>query len=352
MKIIKEILSRIFDTLNCQKEEKFLNENLTYWGYYKNIVNYLLINETDIIFEYLFGDSTLIIDKFYSQLNNTSIQIILENLLNILSDKEDYNIKYNDKYNEIIKKLIQILSEDINNGNYENSEFICELIINTLVNNTEQQLIDLIINNNIIMKTIKNIIDNIIKLENNEQVLSNILKVLYKINIIILKSLNESLYKNVNNIINDNNKMNLFEYQYFCTKKISYKNIFDAFKDNILSYLFISEEIYKSISQDIKEKYKMNKSNQDANNLNNKNNNNVRPKFGLNNLYKWKFILSIVRVFVYSFNAIDKLKKDRYFYDRELFIISIELYFKYAQNNIYQNIFLEIIKLICLEEFF
>jgi hypothetical protein len=43
MKIIKEILSRIFDTLNCQKEEKFLNENLTYWGYYKNIVNYLLI---------------------------------------------------------------------------------------------------------------------------------------------------------------------------------------------------------------------------------------------------------------------------------------------------------------------
>ena len=134
MKIIKEILSRIFDTLNCQKEEKFLNENLTYWGYYKNIVNYLLINETDIMFEYLFGDSTLIIDKFYSQLNNTSIQIILENLLNILSDKEDYNIKYNDKYNEIIKKLIQILSEDINNGNYENSEFICELIINNRFN--------------------------------------------------------------------------------------------------------------------------------------------------------------------------------------------------------------------------
>jgi hypothetical protein len=68
------------------------------------------------------------------------------------------------------------------------------------------------------------------------------------------------------------------------------------------------------------------------------------------NLYKWKFILSIVRVFVYSFNAIGKLKKDRYFYDKELFIISIELYFKYSQNNIYQNIFLEIIKLICLEE--
>jgi hypothetical protein len=32
--------------------------------------------------------------------------------------------------------------------------------------------------------------------------------------------------------------------------------------------MFISEEIYKSISKDIKEKYKMNKSNQDVNNLN------------------------------------------------------------------------------------
>jgi hypothetical protein len=172
MKIIKEILSHIIGILNCQKEEKILNDNLTYWGYFKNIVNYLLINETDIMIDYFFGDS--IIDKFYSNLNNTSIQIIFENILNILSDKEDYNIKYNN----IIKKLIQIFSEDSNIGNFENLEFICELIINTLVNNTEKQLIDLIINNNSLMKKIKNIIDNIVNKKYNEKALSNILKVL------------------------------------------------------------------------------------------------------------------------------------------------------------------------------
>jgi len=349
MKIIKEILSRIFDFLNCQKEEKILNENLTYWGYFKNIVNYLLINETDIMIEYLFGDSTPIIDKFYSHFYNTSIQIILENLLNILSDKEDNNIKYNDKYNDIINKLIQILFEDSKTGKFENSEFICELIINTLINNTEKQLIDLIINNNSIMKKIKNIIDNIATKENNEKVISNILKVLCQINFVILKSLNESLYKKVNNIINDYNKVNLFEYQYFCTKIISYKNIFVSFKDNILSYLFISEEIFKSISRDIKEKYNLNKSNHKDNNVN-LNNNKESREFGMHNLYKWKFILSILRVFVYSYNATDKLKKDKYFYDKELFLISIELHFKYPYNNLYQNIFLEIIKLICLEE--
>ena len=340
MKIIKEILSHIIGILNCQKEEKILNDNLTYWGYFKNIVNYLLINETDIMIDYLFGDPTPIIDKFYSNLNNTSIQIILENILNILSDKEDYNIKYNN----IIKKLIQIFSEDSNIGNFENLDFICELIINTLVNNTEKQLIDLIINNNSLMKKIKNIIDNIVNKKYNEKALSNILKVLCQINIIILESLNESLNKKVNcNIISDYNKMNLFEYQYFCIKKISYKNIFDVFKDNILSYLFISEEIYKSISKDIIDQYEINKSNQNANNKD-------RRKFGLHNLYKWKFILSILKVFVYSYDDIDKLKNNKYFDDKELFLISIELHFKYPQNNIYQNIFLEIIKLICLEE--
>ena len=345
MKIIKEILNHIFDILNCQKEEKIFNENLSYLGYFKNIVNYILINETDIMIEYLFGDSTPIINKFYSHLNNTSIQIILENLLNILSDKEDYNIKYND----IIKKLIQILSEDSNNDSFENSEFICELIINTLVNNTEKQLIDLIINNNNIMIKIKNIIKNITNKKDNEKVLTNILKVLCQINNIILKSLNESLYKKVNsnNIINDYNKMNLFEYQYFCTKKISYKNIFNSFKDNIISYLFISEEIYKSISKDIIYQYKTNNYNQNDNNINN---NMERRKFGLHNLYKWKFILSILKIFVYSYNATDKLNNGKYFYDKELFLISINLHFKYPENNIYQNIFLEIMQLICLEE--
>ena len=347
MKIIKDILNYIFDILNYQKDDKIFNENLAYLGYFKNLVNYLLINETDIMIEYLFGDSIPVIDKFYSHLNNTSIQIILENLLNLLSDKEDN--KYKNKYNDIIIKLIQILSEDINNDNFENSEFICELIINTLVNNSENQLIDLIINNNRIMKKIKNIIENIVN-KNNEKVLTNILKVLFQINNIILISLNESLYNKIPYIINDHNKLNIFEYQHFSTKMISYKNIFEAFKNNIFSYLFISEEIYKLISKDIKQKY-INNFNQDINNFKNINSNNKdRRLFGLHNIYKWKFILSAIKVYIYSYNVNDELKNNKYFDDKELLLISINLYFIFPQNNIYQNIFHEIIKLICLEE--
>lgn len=350
MKIIKEILNHIFGFLNKKKNDEILNENLTYWGYFKNIINYLLINETDIMIEYLFGSSTPIIDEFYSHLNNTSIQIILENLLNILSDKEDK--KYNDKYNKIIIKLIQILSEDKNNNNFENAEFICELIINTLVNKSENQLIDLIIKDNSIMIKIKNIIENIDKGKNNEKILTNIIKVLCQINNIILNSLNESSSNKIPDLINYHNKLNIFEYQYFCTKKISYNNIFTAFKENILSYLFISEEIYKLISTDIKDKYEKKKNNQDINNNLNKMNNKDKDKkvFGLHNIYKWKFILSVIKVYVYSYTVTDKLKDDKYFDDKKLFLISIELYFEFPQNNIYQNIFYEIIKLMCLEE--
>jgi len=356
MEIIKEILNHIFGILNYQKNNKIFEENLAYWGYFKNIVNYLLINETDIMIEYLFEDSTPVIDKFYSNLNNTSIQIILENLLNILSDNEDK--KFNDKYEDIIMKLIQTLSEDSFNGNFENSEYICELIINTLINKTENQLIDLIIKNNSIMIKIKNIINHIVDIKNNETILNenkrklliNILKLLCKINNIILISLNESFSNKITDIINDYNKLNIFEYQYFCTKKISYKNIFDAFKENILSYYFILEEIYKLISKDIKQKYEINKLNQDINNLNNMNNNKYIKKFGLHNIYEWKFILSTIKVYLNYYTVTDKMKNAKYFDDKELLLLSIELYFKYPQNNIYQNIFHEIIKLICLEE--
>ena len=354
MEIIKEILNHIFGILNYQKNNKIFEENLAYWGYFKNIVNYLLINETDIMIEYLFEDSTPVIEKFYSHLNNTSIQIILENLLNILSDNEDK--KFNDKYKDIIMKLIQILSEDSNNDNFENSEYICELIINTLVNKTEKQLIDLIIKNNSIMIKIKSIINNIVDKksnesilnENNEKVLTNILKLLCKINNIILVSLNESFSNKITDIINDNNKINIFEYQYFCSKKISYKNIVDAFKENILSYLFISDEIYKLISKDINQKY--NKNDQNINNLNNINNNKNIKEFGLHNLYEWRFILSAIKVFLNYYIVTDKLENSKYFDDKELFFISIEFHFKYPGNNIYQNIFYELIKLICLEE--
>ena len=37
IKIIKKILNHIFDILNYQKYDKIFNENLAYWGYFKNI---------------------------------------------------------------------------------------------------------------------------------------------------------------------------------------------------------------------------------------------------------------------------------------------------------------------------
>ena len=80
------------------------------------------------------------------------------------------------------------------------------------------------------------------------------------------------------------------------------------------------------------------------------NNNKHIKKFGLHNLYEWKFILSTIKVYLNYYTVTDKMKNAKYFDDKELLLLSIDLYFKYPQNNIYQNIFHEIIKLICLEE--
>ena len=130
-KIINKILNKIFEILDFKNEE----QNETYMGYFQKIVNYLIINEPDIIIEYLFKENASIITNLYSHLNKGAIQIIFENLLNLLSEKEDkdkYNNIDNSKYTQIIQQLIQKLEEDNKNNKFDRAEYICELILKKL----------------------------------------------------------------------------------------------------------------------------------------------------------------------------------------------------------------------------
>ena len=82
-------------------------------------------------------------------MNNASMENILENILNYISDQEikEDNLE-NSKFNLIIMELLDEIgcninkeyndnNDDINYINDKNKiEFITELIINTLINNT------------------------------------------------------------------------------------------------------------------------------------------------------------------------------------------------------------------------
>ena len=341
MDIINEILEEIFSVLYSETYE-----NQTYLGYFQKIVNYLLYYETKIIIDFLFKDSPPKIDKFYNHLNNASIQNILENILNILSDSEDdyenFNIEKS-KYTQIIFNLLNKLKSD---EKFEKAEFICDLIINTLINNSDKHLIELIFNdeNNTTMKNMKEIIEKIINKDNNDKILIPIIELLYQLNNCFIKSLKDSLsYKDIPNYLNsliyDNKIINTYEYQYFRKNEISSINIVNAFRTNIIKYFTFINDIYIIFAKDINKKWENN---------NQKENNKV---FGLKNLFEWKYILSSLKIYIFSIytNDISKNGYKHFFFDEKLFITSIKLYFHFTENNIYQNIFIEMIKLICDE---
>ena len=88
------------------------------------------------------------------------------------------------------------------------------------------------------------------------------------------------------------------------------------------------------IKENIKKKY-------------NENNNNI---LGLRNIYKCKLILSILKIYIYSYISPElkiNIKKIKELADEKLFKILIKYYFNYPKNNIYHNIFVDLIKLIC-----
>lgn len=184
--------------------------------------------------------------------------------------------------------------------------------------------------------------------DNYEKAIIGILQILCQLNSIIINSFSESFYfqKNSNNIdfdINVYQKINTFEYQYTMKKVKSNKNIFQAFNNNIDFYFDEVNNIYNIIKEDIKNKYKEYKDKKHS--VYNK-----IKKFGIIHLHEWKFILSVLKLYIYSFYSIEYFSYDNnYFIDEELFKIMVTYYFDYPDNSIYQNIFLEIIKLICNE---
>lgn len=74
---------------------------------FEKIINYLLFNESNVIIEFLFKDYTFFINNLYQNLNNSSIENIFDNIINILSDKEE-------KF-EYLKKLLNNLFESLIN---------------------------------------------------------------------------------------------------------------------------------------------------------------------------------------------------------------------------------------------
>ena len=358
--IIKEIIEKIFGFLK-QK----INLDETCVGYFQKLVNYLLINEPKITTDYLFNENHFIVRKFYYHMNNASIENIFENILNYISDQENKEDNLdNSKFNLIIMELLDeigcIINKEYDNNdniNYINDknkiEFISELIINTLINNTEKHLIKLIFSSSgNFMKKIIFLIEKSANLEykkeknNKKSLIINILEIAQEINIIIMNSKNliiKNDYKDDVIFFSDfYKKIKTFENQYFCKKSINIENIYKSFEKNKDLYISSIKKIYELIKNDI------------IKNTNLNNDNKKEKGIALMLLSEWKFILSGLKIFIFQFYAFEDFKSEfdnnnKDFYDEKLFDLSSKLFFISGENNLYQNIFVDIIKLLNFE---
>ena len=365
MNIINEILDEIFRVITEIKYNKE-DDNQAYFGYFQKIVNYLLFNECDITINYLFKPDKSIIFYFYKYLNKEPIKNILENILNILFDNDN---KYDNDYSKYIKIIEDLFKQLFDFNNIDKSECICNLIISTIIQNSEKQLINYFFINENNIKNIINFIKEIINKKeiNNDKLLIGIIKILCELNDTIMSSFFESKYYKYNidelDIIkNEYKKINPADFQYIVNKNISYKNIFNIFDEKIVFFIKNINELFNIIKDNIKERWKSLSHTNNTNNINdnnNYNNNNINNqkynKLGLKCIYEWKYIHRCLKIYIYCFYVLDsnlvqsffleKVKK--YFMDEEFFHISIWFYFNFRQNNMFQNLYIDIIDLLC-----
>ena len=345
--LIYEILDELFKFLDLDNSK--IND--TCMGYFQKMVNYLLSNEEDIIFDYFFKNS--IINKLIKFINNISIKNILEYILNKLSN----NTLNNDdikkiKYKDILKDLWKELIKD---DKYEKAEYICELITNTLIINSDKELTEIIFENKSSMKNVTKLIKKVIDIKNNSKLIISLIEMLCKLNLVIINSFKESdlfdsiylnnEFKSSLNIV----RINSNSVESLCDKNVSTINIFESFSKNILNFFEIINDIFNLIKEDIKKRWKTIKGENNNINING---------MGLIYLYEWKFIFSSLKLYIYCFYAINDnimesyfiKRKKKYFSDNEFYSILFNCYFNYRYNNIFQSDFIEIIKLICSEK--
>ena len=349
--IINEILDEIFRVITEIKYNKE-DDNQAYFGYFQKIVNFLLFNESDITINYLFKPDKSIKFDFYKYLNKEAIKNILENILNILFDND---IKYDNDYSKYIKIIEDLFKQLFNFDNIDKSEYICNLIISTLIQNSEKQLINYFFINENNIKEIIDLIKKIINNNNNDKLLIGVIKILCELIDTIISSFFESNnYKyyidELDIMKNDYKKVNPAEFQYITCQNISYKNIFNIFDEKIVFFMKNINELFNIIKNNIKEKWKS-LSHTNNNSINNQKYN----KLGLKYIYEWKYIHRCLKIYIYSFYVLDKNmiesffleKVKKYFIDEEFFHISILFYFNFRQNNFFQNIYIDIIDLLC-----
>lgn len=351
--LVYSVLDHFFSFL---KDESSLN-NYVLIGYFNKITNYLIKTETKLVLNYILDYRENIITELISHINKYSLANIISNILNALSEEDDQ--ESNDKYMAILNKLIEQFS--LNENDSDTIEIICELIINSIVYNNRIKL-SKVIESNIIDK-FKNITQTYFdNCSQNKNKILHLINLLTKINKSILSNFINKITSTTNpddvkinmmNLINNvdkiNNQFTSSSNIQFAPKEIVY-NIFinncsnycNSMKDICL--LIINDLIHQKQGQDQQNTFEEIGCSYSEKKI---------EKLGINKITEFEFIISVFDIFINCL-SIPEVPADKTFIndyikillDTGIFQLMIEYYFKYKNNNFFNNIMLDFIKII------
>ena len=337
--INEEILNHLFSFI----DNKSSVENSVISSYFTKITNFLLKKNTKLILEYFFIKNENTFNKFLSNIGQPSIANVIENILNALFDNiiPDTDIYFN----KILSFILNLISKEETND--ETVEAIYQLLTNSIIYNNKLKFCHLIESS-----FIQELKDRIKKLyedkERNSKKIMYVIVLITKMNNNILNNLENRITPNLNldagkvEIINIINNYDRNSYQYFSSNenKINSQNIFNVYLLNLQKYCMPLSEISLIVIEDL---------------LNDNNLGKDKKKLGEYYIYQFEFICSVIDLFINNLNfdveqrtftteIINQLEKTKIFKKIN------ELYFIYKENNMFSNIYSQIINIIINEQ--
>ena len=336
----------LFDYLFKFLDEEPSDDNYVLMGYFAKIINNLLKVNPEILINYIYDDHPIILQKLLKHINRKAIGVIFENIImninNMFGNKD--NIITSCKY----------LIDALNNENVDENGFevIYDVLVNSIINCNKQSFHFFISNEGILEKL--NEIFEKFTLKNEEMKIINLLKLQIKINDEILNNFKKKITPNFNNDQAENEITSIIRaldkggdiYSSLTSIKnddIYYgENIIYTNPERLIKYLnksckVIIDDIMKE-DEDKKEKCLVNAFSDEK-----------IKKLGIKNYYEYECLKTILDLYINFYqndNLIDNLNSSlQIIVDSKIFEKMIKIYFDYPMNNLYQNLFDQIIQI-------
>ena len=348
--LVHSVLEHFFSFLDYQSSI----ENYVLNGYFNKITNYLIKTSTKIILDYILINNQNIINKLISHIDRYSIANIIINILNALSENDtpEGNTQYMMIVNKLIEQFNLIEKED------DTIEIICDLVIESIIYNNKYKL-SKIIEENIITKfeiIIKNYYENA---EQNKNKILFVVSLLTKMNKSIISNFNNKITSTKNNDDTKNEMMNLIKLadkinnQFYSINNNRFDlrdQVYANFMNNCTQYCDSINNICVIVANDLIQIYQKDTTDEIDISFSSK----KIKKLGKNKILKFEFIISVLDIYINILGIFDNddqqksAMKDKIksLTSTNIFKIMIDYYFRYRNNNFYNNIIVDLIKII------